>query len=686
MLKFRKALLSNTLYLLIVIVAISALIIRFELDKNSFYKRDDKVFEGILSSYYIDGNYLQMNIKAKDRLIINYYFKTKEEKESFSNVYKLGNSIIIEGEVKKTKKLDLKNSFDYEKYLKRKGIAYLINANKITLKNHKQKYLYRLKDKLLKHLDKSINYKYLRNFIIGDSSYLDKEIKTAYQNIGINHLLAISGTHVSIISNFSLKVLKRLKFKEFSRYLISFIFLFIALYFTSFTPVFLASVMFFLLRFINKYYYFHISMIKLFILNISLMTLINKFIIFDIGFLYYASISIYLILNTETLNKSKGIKNILITSFYANLAALPLSINLNYSINILSALYNLFYILYVSFIVFPLLIINAVFLNLDKLVRPFLSFLEYLSLLLKTIPSEFIFAKLPIIIIIIYYLIIFLYSKYKKLIYLLLFLLLIHSNIKTDAKNYISFLDVGQADSTLIRYDNRYYLIDCGGKELFNKEKWSIRENASDFGESVLLPFLKSQGIKKIDYLFITHGHSDHMGGAFALVKNLKIGRVFLNNNHLNEEEKELVKLLKERKITYQKLAYNSVLKRKELKIQNYGKSFLDENQSSMILLVEIKDQIKIAIMGDAYQSEEKSLLGNEKFKNLDILKLGHHGSKTSSSDEFIKHTNPKIAVVSSGENNLFAHPHPEVIARIKKQKSKIHETAKSGSLSLILP
>lgn len=662
------------------------LIIRFKLSKTNYYQKSSKEFEGTLVSYYIDGNYLQMNIKAKDNLLLSYYFNSQEEKESFAEVYKLGNTLLIEGKINEIHKLDLTNSFDYAKFLKRKGIAYFVNAENISLKNNKQSFLYKLKDKLLKHMDKSDNYKYLRTFIIGDSSYLNKDLKSAYQSIGINHLLAISGTHVSIITKFSLSVLKKLKFKEFTRHAISFVVLFIALYFSSFAAAFLASSIFFLLRFINKYYYFHVPLIKLFIINMFFMTLINKYIIFDIGFMYYAIISFYLILNSEKLNKSKGLKNILVTSFYANLAALPLSIHFNYSVNLLSVIYNLFYIFYVSFVVFPLLIINTIFLSLDKIIKPALDFLEYLSLLLKSIPSEIIFARLPVIIIIFYYLMIFLYSKYKELIYILIIALIIHSNIKTDAKAYISFLDVGQADSTLIKYDKKYYLIDCGGKEHFNKEKWSMRENASDFGENVLVPFLKSQGIKKIDYVFITHGDSDHIGGATALVKNLKIGRVFINNNDLNENEKILTKVLKEKKINYQKLAYKSVLKTKNFKIKNYGKSFLDENQSSMILLIKIKDKMKIAIMGDAYQSEEKYLVGDEDFKNLDVLKLGHHGSKTSSSDIFIKHTNAKLAVVSAGKNNMFSHPHPEVIARVKSINAKIHETATHGSLRLLLP
>ncbi len=232
--------------------------------------------------------------------------------------------------------------------------------------------------------------------------------------------------------------------------------------------------------------------------------------------------------------------------------------------------------------------------------------------------------------------------------------------------NEIHFLNVGQGDSVLLRL--KYWnaiLIDTGGNIGY------------DISKNTLIPYLKSIGVNKINYLVISHGDFDHMGGAINLVNNFKVEKVIFNCGKYNDLEKELIKVLDKKKIKY----YSCI---KELNIDKNKLYFLqtkeydNENDNSNVIYTKLNGY-KFMFMGDAGVTTEKEIINKYNLQDIDVLKVGHHGSKTSSGKEFINVINPKYSIISVGKNNRYGHPNKEVLENL--DDSKIYRTDEDGSI-----
>ena len=187
--------------------------------------------------------------------------------------------------------------------------------------------------------------------------------------------------------------------------------------------------------------------------------------------------------------------------------------------------------------------------------------------------------------------------------------------------------------------------------------------------KSNVIPFFKSIGIRKLDYLFITHGDYDHAGYGIDLVNNFNVKNRFTNKGKYNSLEKKL----------NIKSFNNSYIKIDNVEIYSLNsKIYNNENSDSLVLLV-IIDNYKLLFMGDASINTEKDIMNNYDIGDVFILKVGHHGSKTSSSEEFINSVNPKYSIISVGKNNKFGHPNKEVLDNLSN--SKIYRTDIDGSI-----
>lgn len=287
---------------------------------------------------------------------------------------------------------------------------------------------------------------------------------------------------------------------------------------------------------------------------------------------------------------------------------------------------------------------------------------------------EMIMHKISIIFILLYFIVITVVLckiKYKKYVYnlLLIFLILIHYNFNIlFNQNYITFIDVGQGDCALIHLNNKNILIDTGG----NKSK----NVAND-----ITTYLKSEGISKLDYIVLTHGDYDHMGESINLIKNFNVGKVILNCGETNDLEKNLINFLNRKGLAY----YSCI---KQLNIDNYKFEFLNtkkydnENDNSSVIYFKYNNY-KFLFMGDASVEKEEDILKKYHLQNIDFLKVGHHGSRTSSSKYFINNINPKYSIISVGKNNRYKHPNDSVLDNLSN--SIIYRTDINGSIKLKL-
>jgi competence protein ComEC len=233
-------------------------------------------------------------------------------------------------------------------------------------------------------------------------------------------------------------------------------------------------------------------------------------------------------------------------------------------------------------------------------------------------------------------------------------------------------LDVGQGDSIFISLPNNKgnILIDTGGYNY---------ETTYSLATKKIIPYLKSIGIKKLDYLIESHGDKDHMGESINLIKNFKVDKVIFNNGEYNDLEQELIEVLEEKDIKY----YKGL---KELNISNNKFEFLNtglydnENDNSNVIYFSYNDY-KFLFMGDSSVIREQDILDKYNLSNIDFLKVGHHGSNTSSGKEFINSIKPKYSIISVGVNNRYGHPKDSVLETLAN--SKIYRTDYDGSIEI---
>ena len=663
-----KIILQSNIFYLILITFSTIYVFYFTKIKkyNSIYHNNQKEVVGIISKIIINDDNIKLTLKSNEDIIVTYYYKSKEE----INNLKLGLKVKVFGELKKPLNNTIPNIFNYKNYLETKKIYYLFTAKDFDIVDNNISFLYRIKNYLIDRCNKIDSLGYIKSLVLGIND-IDEEIDNIYKVNGIMHLFAISGMHISLLSSLLLKLLK--KFIKNNDLIMIVIIIFLILYsmLIGFTPSVTRSLYMYILLNINKRFKLNISNLKIIILVIIIMILYNPFYIYDIGFLYSISTSLGLIIYSKSINKSNKIISLFKISLIANIFSLPITINNNYQINILTLIINILVVPLVSYIIYPLCLLTLFIPLIYSILKIGIIILELISKLFYKIKFLIIIMpKMNIAIIITYYFFLLLIIKYNKRIFkLFLFLVLIFNKYSYlfDNNAYIYFFDVGQGDSSLIvsSKHKEVILIDTGG--LF----------ANYYPIENIINFLKSIGITKINYLILTHGDYDHMGYSSYLINNYKVKNVIFNNGTFNDLELELIDILYKKNITYyQSLEYLNIANSKLYFLNK--EIYNNENDNSSVLYLKLSNY-KFIFMGDASIDVENKLIKTYSLNNIDVLKVGHHGSKTSSSKDFINYINPKYSIISVGKNNLFGHPNKEVLKIL--EQSEIFRTDKNGSI-----
>ena len=652
---------NNIFYFLLIFSLIYVFIFINFINIKSKYNENDSSLQVKIIDYKKSDDKLVIYAKGKEKILINYC-------DDINISY--GDYIYVKGKLIKPKDNTNFNLFNYKKYLLSNNIKYTVKASNIKILKRNKNIFYKLKNYIffkIKSLDKS--KKYILTFIFADKSYIDKEMYDNYQNLGISHLFAVSGMHISLVTFILLKLLEGKN--EVIKYLITFIFLMFYLFLTNYTISMVRACFQFILIFINKLFKLNIDNSNIVIFLFSVLIILNPYIIYNIGFLFSFSISFTLIKFKDMITGDFMIKNIK-TSLLSFFVSMPILINNFFKVDFLSIILNIIYIPFVSYILFPLCLITVLFPFFDSFTYFVINFFETITKFFSSINLlTFSITKMNIILVIIYYFIFIWIIKSndklkKKIIIAFIFIVFIINN-NTIVNNEVHFLDVGQGDSILIRIKSKNILIDTGGNINFNISK------------NVLIPYFRSSGVKKIDYLILTHGDYDHMGEAINLVENFKVEKVIFNCGPYNDLENELIEVLDKKKIKY----YSYI---KELNVDNNKLHFLqtkeydNENENSNVIYMELNGY-KFMFMGDAGVEKEKDILEKYNVSKIDVLKIGHHGSKTSSDKNFIDEINPKYSVISVGKNNRYGHPNKEVLNNL--DNSKIYRTDINGEIKI---
>ena len=663
-----KYILQHRYYIKVVTLLILVFILIFTLlyQKKSVLKGNETEIQGIVYKKKISDDKITLYLKDKEKIVINYYTK---EKVNIS----LGDKIKVKGKLKLPNNNTIPNMFNYKKYLYYNNIYYTMTANNIKKISNNTNIIYYLRELISSRIDKIYkSNEYIKTFILGDISMIDDNILESYRQNGISHLFSISGMHISLFASIILYVLKRISYSNYYNYIMVILFLTIYTLLVGSSPSVIRSLIMYILFSLNKVLNLKIKNIDIMCLVLIIMLLINPYYLYNISFQYSYLISFTLVLFSYKLkNIRNNFKKSIYISFISFIISFPICIYNFYQVNILSIFLNLIVIPLVNIFIFPLALISFFIPYMSYILSIFTNILQKISLIIYNNNLGIItFAKPSILLIIIYYIFIYLYLYNHKVI-IIFIIIFIHKYYNyLDNNTKISILDVGQGDSLLIKYQHNKgnILIDTGGQTNSN---YSITSNKT-------IPYLKSIGINTLNYLILTHGDYDHMGEAINLVENFKIEKVILNCGEFNDLEQELIKVLDKKKIPY----YSCI---KELNIDDNKLYFLNtrsydnENDNSSIIYTKINN-LKFLFMGDAGIEVEEHLIKKYKLNDIDVLKVGHHGSRTSSSKEFIDEINPKYSTISVGKNNRYSHPNKEVLDNLGN--SKIYITYQNGSVT----
>lgn len=636
-------------------------------------------------------------VKSNKKILIN--IKMSQNIPSI----KYGDSLYIEGEFKQPEEARNYKGYNYKQYLKTKKIIGTVELEKAKiLKSSNGSFIHNIQKYIRDTINGTLTDEegnLLLAILLGDKDKLSEDIQESFKTSNLSHMLAVSGAHVSYIILGLTYVLQNSIIGKKNGKIVCIIFLLFFMAITNFTPsVTRACIMAILTLFSGIVYrksdvYTNISVA-------ALITLIfNPYSLLDLGFQlsYGGTIGIIIFIKRIQEKKSNSkvinyIKQMALVSVYANIIIIPImmyhfnTVSLTFIISNIMASPILgiivitgFLFIIASITVKPLTRLIAIF------IKPILSILIKISQICSKLPFSSILVVTPYIFNVISYYAIILYcikskknNKCKIIICLLIVLILINFIIYIfPQKLRIFFIDVGQGDSTLIiTPDKKTVLIDGGGSDSF------------DVGEKVLLPYLLDRRILKIDYILISHFDTDHCGGILTIMEKVKVKNIIISEQAEHSENYERFKKL----MINKKIRLIEVKKGDKIKIGRYSEfkilfppsRLLSENplNNNSIVAQFNYNNFKMLFTGDIEKLAEQQILKTEKAEiRADILKVAHHGSKTSSIPEFIKAVRPKIALIGVGKNNTFGHPNQQTIKNLENIKCRIYRTDLQGEI-----
>lgn len=712
----------------ILILIYLALIIRSELAEE--YNRtsltgNEGDFEITLSdSVKIDGDLLTVLIELtekKEKVAARYRIKSETEQKILSDHLRIGMTCRVNGTLQTPPTSTNPNSFSYKDYLNHNSIFWILELEQLNLSdctyNKSRITLPILKiremgtNQILDHFPEQTAPLAIA-LVFGDRNFIEEDTIAAYQKIGIIHLLAISGLHVGMLAG--MFFLAGIRAGITREKMTSILILVLPVYaiLTGAAPSVMRAVFMMLLVLLANKLKAPIQLADVISIVFAGYLFISPFIIYNAGFQLSFAVALSLILSAPAILKkfTHPLAGILSVSFICQIAAIPILLWHFYEISIISIIANLIFVPLYTSIVLPVVLILFIFDLLsggraDFLLSVFekmIVFLNWIAEMLSAIPNSTLILGRPSLLMLIMYLLLipaffagWERSKNKKAIIkngvLPILAILIHylSNVLTPAGE-ITFIDVGQGDSILIKlpFGRGNYLIDSGGALMFETEDWKMRSDPYETGKDTVVPFLKSKGISKIDKFFLTHGDMDHIGGASAVLREMKVKSVvFPQGAEFSEAEKDLIVQAKNNKseIVFTKagdswLIGNSVFQVLSPFDGEMGDD-VGKNDGSIVLFAEVGG-LNWLFTGDLEEQGEGQLIKSYPELKADVLKIAHHGSKTSSTDLFLAGVKPRIGVISAGRNNRYGHPHNDVMSRLNDYNVKVLRTDKQGAVT----
>ncbi|MEG0509026.1 MAG: DNA internalization-related competence protein ComEC/Rec2 [Eubacterium sp.] len=625
---------------------------------------------------------------------------------------KIRNQVCFKGKITAPAGRRNPGGFDYALYLKAQGVSgqvFLKNSKILEIVGEeKTGSIDKIHQVLAKTCDtflKSDESGLVKGLLFG-SKDVTREVKDNFRNAGVSHILAVSGLHVGYVYALVLFVLGFFKVKKKSQifFLVPFLLFYVAL--TGFSPtVIRAAVMLSVLVLGQgiEEEYDGVNGLCLATLCILMIKPIQLFMAgFQLSFCAVLGILLFykplMRLYEKNIRKPGMIISSLCITICSTIGTLPASLYHFHTINFISLASNLLIVplagvlLVMSFVGIPIITFFPIMGNILGLP---LAFLADGMLALTEFFSQFHFlliqrGGLSLLEMALLFILSFLVSGYfnfrKKNIRRFIIITISMICILLGVGNLIprqltvTFLDVGQGDSALIQTPKGgAYLIDGGGFYTYGTDQKKERTLIS---EQVLLPALYAKNIMHLDGVFITHNHVDHSQGIEEILSKIPVDRLFVNTKYNNEgllkQSKIPVSVLSQGKSFSTEDGLSMTVYWPDEKVEALPEN--EQNDHSTVLRL-VYREASILMMGDSGFAVEDMIV--TEMPESDVIKIGHHGSKYSSSEAFLKKVAPKLAIISVGQYNYFGHPTEETLKNIENAGAKCYRTDENGAVEL---
>lgn len=669
------------------------------------------------SSIKIDGDSLQFEgiIQSKnetEKIIVHYQLKTEAEKERWSQ-NSLEDYLFIKGELKEPSENKNFYQFNYRDYLSHQNIHWQLEAEHLQPLDSKElakpiySFIESLRVKIFRYIDETFNSTiglYLKILLFADKRDFSEFTLQNYRAIGIIHLFSISGFHITYLIHFIRRLFLRLGITyERTNLSILLILPFYCLLAGLGVSIFRATLHSFIML-VGQVRKTKINSLDAWSFTMLIALFLNPYQALELSFqLSYLLSGLFILLsNQEWIRNLNVILQNLMFSLMSTLASLPILAYHFFEFTWITIFANLLFIPFFTYIFFPSLLIlfclspfigsTYIFFFFNDILAALIVFIENgVVLLNNTFDFSFVIGRLPTIITLLFVWCIFKLlsnienKKIPSFVSLggILFSLFYY---QISPVGYVLMLDVGQGDSLLIKepITGKITLIDTGGQISWGeKESWQEKKKNYSIGSQTIAPSLKSLGISSVDCLYITHADADHAGEIESLGSSLSIKKIIATKATFREKMvREQIQSLKS--VQLQIIDPPAVLEyptKDTLAIHPINEEN-SKNNDSLSLYVKIGEDSWL-FTGDIEAEAEREILTRYPNLRVNNLKVAHHGSKTSTTQELLDQIKPTKAFISAGRNNSYGHPNEEVLDRLEEMNIHTFSTVEEGAIMI---
>ena len=612
----------------------------------------------------------------------------------------IGDKVMLKGFLKSPDENANPNGFNYRQYLKTISTAasFTFDDGMVTGKDTSVFYEFKkLRQKLLEKIteympeDKDV---LVRALILGDKSNLDRDVQKTFSGSGISHALALSGMHLSVLTAFIMHLISKTQMHIRVRAVICSAAVIAYIPIAGFFPSLMRAGIMTLFSLASTLFKRKYDVTTSIVFAAAVILMNNPFVINSasfqmsflatIGIIYFALPACRLLRQKFKLNRFTGfVAMTAISSAFATLFTLPVVAKSFGSISLYTVLGNLIIVPLIE-ILFSggiiMLAIGAVFTPAAKVAGAILAVITniiiFISDKISSLSGAFFVIKAPgFLEYLLYASVIFLVycflskPKFKKPALIITVIITLTCAVNEAYQNTVfrvDFVNVGQGDCALVQIPfGKNILIDCGPE---------------GYGEAAA--YIKSKGIRTLDTVYLSHLDSDHSGGLDEIISAAKIKKVVVSHTNAQREENFEILGRTIKNGTTIEFADNTYAEKTGIcEIESLWPGYAagsDDNNNSLVLKISCRGKTFL-FTGDIDAETESAVLESSENVKTDVLKVAHHGSKTSTSHEFIEKAAPDYAVISVAKNNSYGHPDSGVISRLEDENCMVLRTDKNG-------